>query len=512
MKKLILATLLLAQPLIAAQPAFANSDPFAELESEFKNNKKSSKFDNFEEDMLEDFDRFKKSVDEDFYAFKKSIDDEFAELLQQSWQEFNAIRSSAPYEVPKPTSYPIVRKQKPLDKEELKQSPKVDIKVKPIQTATPSVKVPPRIEEDERKVRFNFYGENITLNYDRSLLFRFRKVNNEGISRAWDQLSKSKYQTLESQMKDYMEALALNDWAKYLFIQEVGETLYKDQNQANLFTWFIMVKMGYDLKVGYDKRNVYLLSAMQHNLYSVQFFNIDNARYYLLKNNQLTSTKSQRLKNLYTYAGNYPNANHKLSFEVKKPLRIDNDIQRKTLTFDFEKRSYSINAAYSKTLVSFYNSLPQSDYRIYLDASNSRQINNSLLKDLSVHLDGMSELEAVNFLLRFTQTAFEYKTDGDQFSQEKVMFPDETLYFPYSDCEDRSIMFQALVKSLLGLDVVGLKYSNHFATAVALSHNIRGDSFKYQGKTYTIADPTYINANVGMAMPQYKKAKFEVLE
>ncbi|WCN10997.1 hypothetical protein [Marinomonas mediterranea] len=515
MKNLLLAILILAQPALAA------SDPFAELESEFKNSKKSSKFEHFEDNMLEDFDRFKQSVDDDFDAYKKSIDNEFAKLLQQSWQEFNAIKTSAPYTTPKPSTYPIAKKQAPLDNDELKQSPKVEIKVKPIQTATPPIKVMPKIEEHKRKVQFHFFGENITLNYDRSLLFRFRSTNNESIGSVWKQLSKSKYQTLDSQMQDYMEALALNDWAKYLFVQQAGETLYKNQNKANLFTWFMMVKMGYDLKVGYDKRDVYLLSAMQHSLYSVPFFNIDNARYYLLPNSVLStnalstaklSKENHPIKRLHTYKGHYPDAKQKLSFEIKTPLRIDNDIQRKALTFDFENHSYTVNATYSDTLVSFYNTLPQSDYRIYFDATNSRQINNSLLKDLSAHIDGMTELEAVNFLLRFTQTAFQYKTDGDQFAYEKVMFPDETIHFPYSDCEDRSILFQTLVKSLLGLDVVGLKYSNHVATAVSLSHEVRGDSVNYKGKRYTVADPTYINANVGMTMPQYKKADFTVIE
>ena len=124
----------------------------------------------------------------------------------------------------------------------------------------------------------------------------------------------------------------------------------------------------------------------------------------------------------------------------------------------------------------------------------------------------MSELEAVNFLLRFTQKSFDYKTDGDQFSQEKVMFPDETVFFPYSDCEDRSIMFSSLVKNLLGLKVVGLKFPNHLATAVAMSSSVSGDNFKYKGDIYTVTDPTYINANAGMTMPQYKNSNFSVIE
>jgi hypothetical protein len=41
-------------------------------------------------------------------------------------------------------------------------------------------------------------------------------------------------------------------------------------------------------------------------------------------------------------------------------------------------------------------------------------------------------------------------------------------------------------------------------TGVALkSSSNKGASIEWQGERYVIADPTYINASVGMAMPSY---------
>jgi hypothetical protein len=117
----------------------------------------------------------------------------------------------------------------------------------------------------------------------------------------------------------------------------------------------------------------------------------------------------------------------------------------------------------------------------------------------------------VNFLLRFVQTAFEYKTDEEQFGREKPFFPDETIYYPYSDCEDRAILFSYLVRSLLHLDVVGLYYPNHIATAVRFSKKNDGDAIEYQGKLLTICDPTYMNADIGMCMPQFKNVQPKVI-
>jgi hypothetical protein len=136
----------------------------------------------------------------------------------------------------------------------------------------------------------------------------------------------------------------------------------------------------------------------------------------------------------------------------------------------------------------------------------------SMLNKLKNIIKGKTELEAVNIILRFTQTSFKYKTDQEQFKYEKVLFPEETLYYPYSDCEDRSIMFSYLVTKLLGLKVVAVKYSDHLASAVEFSTKIKGDGFKYKNHYYTISDPTYINANVGKAMPKYKQSDFKVIQ
>ena len=59
----------------------------------------------------------------------------------------------------------------------------------------------------------------------------------------------------------------------------------------------------------------------------------------------------------------------------------------------------------------------------------------------------------------------------------------------------------------MGLEVVFLHYEGHLATAVAFSEEISGDHIKIKGKKYLICDPTYINAPIGMEMPNLKLIK-----
>ena len=127
-----------------------------------------------------------------------------------------------------------------------------------------------------------------------------------------------------------------------------------------------------------------------------------------------------------------------------------------------------------------------------------------LLPQLKKYTATMNEDEAVGFLLSFVQHAFAYKTDIEQFGHEKCFFVEESVFFPYNDCKDRSVIFAWLVRELLGIKVVGLLYPGHMSTGVALKQIKSGYStVEYQGQQFVIADPTYIGAPVGMAMPSY---------
>jgi hypothetical protein len=108
------------------------------------------------------------------------------------------------------------------------------------------------------------------------------------------------------------------------------------------------------------------------------------------------------------------------------------------------------------------------------------------------------------------QTAFDYKTDGEQFGRERSLFCEESFYYPFCDCEDRAILFTTLVRDLLGLKTALLYYPGHLAAAVEFNENVSGDYLTIEGRRYTVCDPTYIGASIGMTMPTMKEKRVEV--
>jgi hypothetical protein len=60
---------------------------------------------------------------------------------------------------------------------------------------------------------------------------------------------------------------------------------------------------------------------------------------------------------------------------------------------------------------------------------------------------------------------------------------------------------------LLGLRVVALHYPGHLATAVEFKSNVRGEIISYQNRRYIVCDPTYIGADIGQAMPDFRGSR-----
>ena len=125
-------------------------------------------------------------------------------------------------------------------------------------------------------------------------------------------------------------------------------------------------------------------------------------------------------------------------------------------------------------------------------------------------IEGKDEAAAANILINFVQTGFRYQTDNQQFGYERPLFGDETLFYPYCDCEDRSILYSILVRELLGLEVALVYYPGHLATAVCFKGGPYGDYFNVNGKKYTVCDPTYIGASIGLTMPDMNNKEAEL--
>ena len=164
----------------------------------------------------------------------------------------------------------------------------------------------------------------------------------------------------------------------------------------------------------------------------------------------------------------------------------------------------------NKNLMDFYSSYPTSRvgdnfvsrWAMYANTPMSEDVKRQIYPDLKAAINGCDQLTAVNKLLNFVQTGFEYEYDDKVWGGDRAFFAEESLYYPYCDCEDRSILFTRLVRDLLGLRCILVYYPGHLASAVEFSQSdaVAGDYVLLEGRKFVIADGTFIGAPVGKTM------------
>ena len=206
-----------------------------------------------------------------------------------------------------------------------------------------------------------------------------------------------------------------------------------------------------------------------------------------------------------------------LSLQMAQLPKFNNEpTPKRTLT---SKKGVTSSVSVNKNLIDFFKTYPQACFNndqttrwaAYANTPVEKSVKDMLYPSLRNTISGMKEKDAVGILLNWVQTAFVYEYDDKVWGGDRAFFAQETLFYPYCDCEDRAILFSRLVRDLIGLDVVLLYYPGHLATAVAFSEDVNGDYLSYKNRKYIVCDPTYINAGVGRTMPGMNNQQAQVI-
>jgi hypothetical protein len=432
-----------------------------------------------------------------FSSFKEARDKEFSEFLNKEWKAYQEAQGVSGYKEDKPKDLPKAVKTtviKPKKKVLVVKQPEVLEKPK----VYTKIIIPP-VSQRLKTLYLTFFGVDLEVHYDRSILLSMQVyITKDAIAKGWDRLAGSEYETTIDELNAISDRLQLNDWAKYLLVEKVSRGIYKSENEAKLFSWFALLKMGYDAHIAFQTHKLVLLLPIEGKLYDTVYYTLNRKRYYAVD-----YYAKGKLGSLMTYDNVYQGASSALDFSLAHlPLFAEDKVSKRKVFRIDEKNTY-IDLKYDANLLKFFQTYPQVGYTNYFASEDSVLLRESIKASFEPLIVGKSQGEALDIILNFVQNAFKYQVDKEQFNKEKVMFPSETLFYPYSDCEDRAILFSYMVKTLLGMDIVGVKYPNHMATAVRVEEKIKGEYIVLEKKPYVIADPTYVNASLGMSMPQF---------
>jgi len=454
----------------------------------------SSEWEQYRAKFEADYNSYRQLDADEYASFRRLANTEYARYVQEAWSEAIVTKPSRQKSYPKPVT-PYVS---------LGGSPGSSIpirvgEVKRLSLENENINVPPipLPIEIEPKLMVVYYGTPFILHVDGGLKIHLETNDGVGVSKVWKKLSSREYDGMLHDCLEIKKNNRLCDWAYIEFTGVVARTFLGDScNEAVVLQLYLLTQSGYSARIAKIGERLMLLVPFKEKLYDYCYLLRYGQRFYVMEKNGIQEGEECEVcdvafpgeKVASILMAELPN----LQSERTAPHRFKPIIP---LSDPYELRT-------NRNLIDFLNNYPATDtWKLYACASFSEEMKQMLYPKIKRAIHGMDYLKSVETILGWIQHVFDYMTDQEQFGYERPLFADESFYYPFNDCEDRSIVFSILVRELVGLDVVLLEYSGHMATAVSFASNVKGDYIEVDDKKWVVCDPTYIGAGVGESMP-----------
>lgn len=315
-------------------------------------------------------------------------------------------------------------------------------------------------------------------------------------------LSSGQYNSLVDDCLAIRKECNLGDWAYLQMLKVITDQFCgAGTNEAALLMGFVYYKSGYRARFAYstELKRVFLLYGSKYSIFDKPSYFLDGISYYGVEDLPQTLSLCE------------------VEYPEEKSLSLFTPSTQKFYVDEGEKRTIvskrfpdvKINVSVNKNLMEFCGGVPDSycdddpetRWNIYANAPLDEEVKEQIYPVLKKLLEGKSETAKINRLLDLIQNGMEYQYDDVVWGvADRIFYAEESLYYPYCDCEDRAILFTRLVRDLVGLPCALVHYQGHLGAAVAFSSDVPGIGWLVNGKKYTVCDPTYIGAGCGEEM------------
>lgn len=448
------------------------------------------------QDFQKIFDDFQKSAQVDFTSFVDRANMEYAEFMRKSWAFFEG---QAPLEPPiqeekilPPIEIPEEERQDDGKDEELFYDYVVP-EPKPAPAPVPNVPIHDTPVRVLKPVTFTLYGTECKVSFDTEARPLLKESAEYSVADMWERLATMNGgDEMIADIYTQKVSMRLCDWAFYKYVEAFSKAVYSDrEDDAAVLQTFILLQFGFDVRpaIG-DDGHMYSLMAMECDLYRYSYFQVAGKKYYVIKPDVKTGMRVMDVE--YPL----PVTPARVSMEEENLFAENLSSPRHLAARKYPETTLAVSS--NLNLMEFFKDYPlayvnndmRTKWRFYANVPVSHNVRTSMYPVFREVLADKSQLQAVNVLLNFVQTAFVYGYDDEIWGDDRSFFPDECVYYPYSDCEDRAIFFSRLVRDLTGLNVVLLYYPGHLAAAVRFNEDTVGDYITYNGEKYIVCDPT----------------------
>jgi hypothetical protein len=447
-------------------------------------------------------------------AEKKKKQEEQARLLaEKKKQQEEQARQLAEKKKQQEEQARLLAEQK--KKLEEKQSKAIEAEVVPVVIETKPQPKPqqPIVENKEALTTnsFQFYGTPMEVRWGNAKQFKLKGTDKKSISEAFIELTAKGYANLVHDCLKLREQYKLCDWAYYMMLQTISEQACgKGTNEAIFLQGVLLNQSGYQMRFALeDDSKLHIMLRMDGFPYRRGYLIADGKLFFLMD--------GSKAKNLTVCDAAYP-GEQMMSLSVPElPELAKNLSESRTVISRFV--NVKADMQMNKNLMDFYTDYPTSydgkdvmtRWAYYANAPVASEIKDKVYPQLRQQIGSLPKVQAANLLLNWIQMGLTYGYDDKVWGHDRAFFAEESLFYPFCDCEDRSILFSHLVRDLLGLDIVLVYYPGHLYTAVCFNEDVAGDYIMVHGRKFTVADPTFYNANVGKTMSKMDNSKAKVI-
>ena len=507
-----------------------------------------------DEDPRESFKKARAQMQKDYDDFRKQALAEYSEFVRQAWKKFNAEPA-----VPAPKEEEILPqlapgadqetaswfgkqmaklgnlfksknrkvpdvlqpKPEPQAKKKVEEKKPVEMTVQEVIKPEPVTPQPEPLAEVKEEtfrqnnyMKFDVFGTECKVRIGENCLFKLKDVSSDAVADVIaEEFPKPQYDNMLYDCLQERKRHDFSDWAYYQMLLVLTRKFYGEgTNEAVLAQAFLYSQSGYKMRLAHDDSHLYMLAATRHFIYNKLFFSLDGDWYFMLDGKQ-----SEQLR---ICQASFPKESS-LSLQISAAQRLAmNPSNERTLT-SRKNPDFSFTIHSNKNYIDFLGTYPSSTvnnnfmtrWSMYANCPLDENIREQLYPQMKAKLQGKTELQQVQELLWWMHgnvdlegviqdaNCFLYRYDEDVWGIDRAFFGEETLFYPYCDCEDRSILLSHFVRDVVGLDVVLVYYPGHLAMAVHFNEPVEGDYVMCDGRKFVIVDPTYIGSRVGETMP-----------
>ena len=400
-------------------------------------------------------------------------------------------------------------------KQQEKQSKPIEAVVVPVVLTVPPQPKPqnPIVENKVSMATsdFDFYGTPMKVRWGNAEKFKLNGTSKKDISDAFLELTDKGYTNLVHDCLELRKEYKLCDWAYYKMLQNIAEKACgKGTNEAIFLQGVLLNQSGYQIRFALeDNAKLHIMSRMDGFPYDKGYLTADGKLFFLMD--------GCKAKNLTVCDAAYPGEQMMSLGIAEQPELKKNLSDNRTVISRFV--NVKADMQMNKNLMDFYTDYPTSydgkdmmtRWAYYANTPVTAEVKDKVYPQLKQQIGNAPKLMAANMLLNWVQMGLTYAYDEKVWGHDRAFFAEESLFYPFCDCEDRSILFSHLIRDLLDLDVVLVYYPGHLYTAVCFNEDVTGDYIMVNGRKFTVADPTYYNANVGKTMSKMDNSKAKVI-